>query len=202
MKIAWPSSARDLAVLALIAGLSIATKPYTHSIFAVLTQPFGIPVGVVAGGFYMFWVVLAGYMVDRPGAVFLLCLLQGVLAVALGFTGPLGALVIVSYALPGIAIEVLYLGLGLAWRNCRTSAAPSALAGGLGNIVGAVSNAVLMFRLKGGILAVISPPSALSGAIGGFVAFAVGRYLVRALGERPVRAKVDARPNASGSGTP
>lgn len=174
-------------MLALIAVLSIATKPYTHSIFAMITQPFGIPVGVVAGGFYMFWVVLAGYVVNRPGAVFLLCLLQGVLAVALGFTGPLGALVVVSYVVPGLAIEVLYFGLGLVWPDCRTTGTCSTLAGGLGNIVGALANAILMFRLRGGILVVISPPAALSGAVGGFLAFVVGRYLIRVLGEGVIR---------------
>lgn len=198
MKKGWPSGARDLTVLALIAALSIATKPYTHSVFAIVTQPFGIPVGVAAGGLYMFWVVLAGYVVNRTGAVFLLCLLQGLLAIALGFTGPLGALVIVSYVLPGLAIEALYLALGLVWADCRTIAVGSALAGALGNIVGALANAVLMFRLKGGILVVISPPSALSGAIGGFLAFAAGRYLLKVLGKEALMSRARANSHTPG----
>ena len=70
--------------------------------------------------------------------------------------------------------------------------------GALGNIVGALANAVLMFRLKGGILVVISPPSALSGAIGGFLAFAAGRYLLKVSGKEALRSQVRAKPHTPG----
>ncbi|MFY9196439.1 MAG: ECF transporter S component [Bacillota bacterium] len=173
---------RELAFLALIAVLSMVTKPYVKGVVNVITQPLGIPGGVAAGTIYMFWVVLAGYMVGRPGSVFFFSLLQGILALMMGFTGPLGALIIVSYALPGIAVEVLYLSLGLVWGDCRQASIPCILAGAVANISGAVANAILMFSMGGSLVLVLSPIAAVTGGLGGFLAFVAGTYLVRALG--------------------
>ncbi len=178
----WRWTTRELVFLALIAVLSMVTKPYVKGVVKVITQPLGIPGGVAAGTVYMFWVVLAGYVVSRPGSVFLFCLLQGILAMMMGFTGALGALIIISYALPGIAVEVLYLLLGLFWRDCRHASIPCIMAGAVANVAGSVSNAVLMFRMGGSLILIISPIAALTGGLGGFFAFAAGTYLVKVLG--------------------
>ena len=105
-----------------------------------------------------------------------------ILALMMGFTGPLGALIIVSYALPGIAVEVLYLSLGLVWGDCRQASIPCILAGAVANISGAVANAILMFSMGGSLVLVLSPIAAVTGGLGGFLAFVAGTYLVRALG--------------------
>lgn len=178
----WRWTTRELVFLALIAVFSMVTKPYVKSVVKVITQPLGIPGGVAAGTIYMFWVVLAGYMVSRPGSVFLFCLLQGILAMIMGLTGALGALIIVSYSLPGIAVEVLYLVLGIFRRDCRHAPVPCIAAGAVANVAGSVSNAILMFGMGGSLLLIISSVSALTGGLGGFFAFAAGRYLVKILG--------------------
>ena len=178
----WQWTTRELVFLALIAVFSMVTKPYVKGVVKVITQPLGIPGGVAAGTVYMFWVVLAGYVVSRPGSVFLFCLLQGILAMMMGFTGALGALIIVAYALPGIAVEALYLILGLFWSDCRHTPVPCIAAGAVANVTGSLSNAILMFGIGGRLLLIISPISAITGGLGGFFAYAAGTYLARVLG--------------------
>ncbi len=188
----WQWTTRELVFLALIAVLSMVTKPYVKSVVNVITQPLGIPGGVAAGTIYMFWVVLAGYVVSRPGSVFLFCLLQGVLALLMGFTGPLGALIIVSYVLPGIAVEILYSILSSFRYDCRHAPVACIIAGAVANVAGSVSNAILMFSMGGTLLLVISPVSAVTGGLGGFFASAAGTYLVRVLGVETVARRVPA----------
>lgn len=99
----------DFVVIALIAAVSMVVKPYLRAPFAFVQTSLGLPVGVFLGGIYMFWPVLAGYLVPRRGAVALTCLLQGLLALLLGLTGTLGPMAFFSYLAPGIVIEALFL---------------------------------------------------------------------------------------------
>ncbi len=161
----------DLVVIALIAAVSIAVKPYLRAPFAFVQTALGMPVGVFVGGIYMFWPLLAGFVVPRRGVVLLTCLLQGLLAVATGFVGLLGPMAFFSYVAPGLAIEALYLLPG--------SPAPGPLwsvaGGALGNVAGAATNALLFFALRGAAFTLALTSSLLTGAAGGWLAAVVGR---------------------------
>ncbi len=120
----------DLVMIALIAAVSIVAKPYLRAPFAFVQTTFGMPVGAFIGGIYMFWPLLAGYMVPRRGVVLLTCVLQGLLAIVTGFLGLLGPPAFLSYIAPGLVIEALFLipgaGLGVAPRAGWHGAEPAA----------------------------------------------------------------------------
>jgi ABC-type thiamin/hydroxymethylpyrimidine transport system permease subunit len=170
-------SARDMALLSIIAAASIVSKPYVRIPFGFIQTAFGIPVGAVIGGVYMFWPVIAGRLVPKPGAVFVTCFLQGVLAVITGFTGLLGNMAFFSYLAPGIVIEVLYYVLDKACRGQRSSLYALTLAGALGNVSGAATNAFLFFAIQGSVFTFALLSALLSGAAGGWLAFVVAERL-------------------------
>jgi hypothetical protein len=169
----------ELVFIALIAALSIVLKPYLRTPFAFVQTTLGIPVGVVAGGLYMFWPLLATLAVPRRGAPFLTCLLQGLVALATGFTGLLGPMAFFSYLASGLVIEGLYLLPE--WKSSIGGLARAVVAGGLGNVAGAATNAYLFFALKGTAFSVALIASFLTGAIGGWLAYTIGRRVGRAL---------------------
>lgn len=172
-RFAW----RDLVFISLIAAISIITKPYVRMPFSWIQTTLGLPVGAFIGGIYMFWPVMVGAIIRRPGAVFLTCLLQGVVAVLTGFTGLLGQMAFFSYLAPGVVIEALYLVTRRLWP--RGNVVEPVLAGALGNAAGAATNALLFFALKGTPFTLAVAASLISGAVGGWLAHLVGHRLGR-----------------------
>lgn len=176
---------RDTTLLAIIAALSIVLKPYLRIPFGFIQTTLGIPVGAIIGGLYMFWPVLAGRFVPKAGAVFLVCLLQGFLAIITGFTGLLGNMAFFSYLTPGIVIEALYFILDKTYRTpqmethqvvrvgARTSLFALTLAGGIGNVAGAATNALLFFVIRGSAFSFTLVSSFVTGAMGGWLAYLV-----------------------------
>lgn len=179
-------NSRDMALLAIIAALSIVLKPYLRIPFGFIQTTLGIPVGAIIGGLYMFWPVLAGRFVPKAGSVFLVCLLQGLLAIITGFTGLLGHMAFLSYLAPGIAIEALYFILDKtqggrqkagAGAGPRASLIALILAGGIGNVAGAATNALLFFVIRGSVFTFALISSFLSGAAGGWLAYLVAERI-------------------------
>lgn len=162
-----------------MAALGVVTKPYLRMPFSFVQTSFGMPVGTFIGGLYMFWPVLAGRLVPRPGAVLVTCALQGLVAILTGFTGLLGPMAFFSYLAPGLVIEGLY------WAVRRVSPAgvyrlPAMMAAAaLGNAAGALTNALLFFALRGAALSLAMGASMLTGAGGGWLAYLVGARLPR-----------------------
>jgi len=199
-RLTWP----DLVTVALIAAVSMVLKPYLRAPFSFVQTTLGVPIGVFLGGVYMFWPVLAGYLVPRRGVIFLTCLLQGLLALATGLTGLLGPMAFFSYLAPGVVIEVLGLLPGSpvgrkidpgdragTARAAAGAAAPhqarapgglvwSVVAAGLGNVAGAATNALLFFALRGTAFTLALTASFLTGAAGGWLAHVVGWRVARA----------------------
>jgi energy-coupling factor transport system substrate-specific component len=170
---------RELITLALIAAVSIVTKPYVRAPFAFVQAALGLPVGSFIGGVYMLWPVLAGVLVPRPGAVFITCFLQGLVAVLTGFTGLLGQLAFFSYLAPGLVIEGVYLLTRRRWAPGHYLEA--VLAGALGNAAGAASNALLFFAVRGLVFTLALGSALLSGGVGGWVAYLVAQRLPKGL---------------------
>ncbi len=191
----WTWNWRDLILIALIAAISIVTKPLIRAPFAWVQTSLGIPVGTFIGGLYMFWPVLVGLLVPRVGAVSLTCLLQGLVALLTGFTGLLGPAAFFSYLPPALFIEPLIY----VQRRVRLPGGQwgllvvLALAGALGNAAGAATNAILFFALKGKALTLALGASFLTGALGGWLALVLGRQIPAALLRRSEPAALASR---------
>src|SRR6056297_4224493 len=98
----------ELVLIGLVAALGIATKPIVVPLVHILTGPLFIPGGAVAGGFYMLWIVLGAGLVKRRGAGTVIALTQALMVVVLGIYGTHGIVSIVTYSLPGVAVDVVF----------------------------------------------------------------------------------------------
>jgi ABC-type thiamin/hydroxymethylpyrimidine transport system permease subunit len=99
----------NLIMIAVVSALGIATKPIVVPLVHIVTGPLFIPGGAIAGGFYMFWLVLGTGLVRKSGTGTLIGLVQGILVIATGTMGTHGIMSIVSYTLPGIVTDIVFL---------------------------------------------------------------------------------------------
>ena len=90
----------------LIACLGIAAKPIIVPLVRIITGPLYIPGGVIAGGFYMMWLVLGAGLIRKFGAGTLIAAVQAVMVMALGIHGTHGLMSLSTYLLPGIAVDL------------------------------------------------------------------------------------------------
>lgn len=177
-------SVRDLVLTAAMAALGVAVKPIVQPIAHTISTPLMIPGGALAGGLYMMWLVVAMGLVGRRGTATLAGLIQALLVILLPIPGSHGAMSVVSYTLPGIAIDV---GLLIARR--RVDSLPTAFAAGiLANVAGTAMVNVIFFSLPLVPTLLSLFAAALSGAIGGVLSWQLLKTLRRfgvrtALGE-------------------
>lgn len=99
----------NLIIIAVVSALGIATKPIVVPLIHIITGPLFIPGGALAGGFYMFWIVLGTGIVKKTGTGTLIGIVQGILVIATGTMGTHGIMSIISYTLPGIAVDIIFL---------------------------------------------------------------------------------------------
>lgn len=159
----------DFIVIAMISALGIASKPLIVPLSHIITGPLLIPGGVVAGGFYMLWIVLGAGLVGKPGAAALIGLVQALLVFGTGVFGSHGAMTLLSYTLPGLAVDlILYL---IKHRVCCLPCA--FLAGLVANVSGSSMVNIIYFRLPFVPLTLALAVSALSGGLGGIIAYKV-----------------------------
>src|SRR5690554_7397100 len=95
----------ELVIIALMACLGIAIKPVVVPLAHIITGPLYIPGGVVAGGFYMLWLVLGAGLVGKRGTATLIALVQAIMVVSIGVFGTHGIVSFLTYLLPGVAID-------------------------------------------------------------------------------------------------
>lgn len=158
----------DLIVLALMACLGIATKPIIVPLTQIITGPLFVPGGVIAGGFYMMWLVMAAGLVQKAGAGTLTAAVQAVMITALGIFGTHGVASLATYLLPGIAVDAVMLF----WRYKST--ATSCFAAGIAaNICGTALVNLVFFRLPWIPLVLSLASASLSGGLGGLIAYGV-----------------------------
>lgn len=159
----------DLIIIAMMSALGIATKPIIVPLAHIITGPLFIPSGAVAGGFYMMWLVLGFGITGKRGTMTLIGLVQAILVMATGIVGSHGVLSLLTYTMPGILAD---LGLFLiGHRVCCFSCA--FLAGLLCNIAGTIMVNLVYFRLPVIPLVLSLSAAALSGGLGGLVAFQI-----------------------------
>ncbi len=163
----------DLVIIAMMASLGIAVKPLVVSLAHLITGPLFIPGGALAGGFYMMWLVLGAALLDRSGAATLIGLVQAVMVLAAGVFGSHGIFSLITYTVPGLAVDGVLLITGLAPRDKLTMF----LCGLAANLTGVILSNAIFFRLPLLPLVLSLSIGALSGALGGLLAFLIARRL-------------------------
>ena len=156
----------DIILIALMAGLGIATKQVIAPLVSIVTAPLYIPGGTLAGGIYMMWPIIARGLVDKKGAALLCTLIQSIVAFVSAF-GMHGAATFPIYIAPGIAIELVFLVAGKYSFNIF----PLAVSGMLANITGSLMVAVIIMGVMEYVLILILVVASLSGIFGGLMAF-------------------------------
>lgn len=159
----------DLVIIALMAAIGIAIKPIVVPLAHIITGPLYIPGGVIAGGFYMLWIVLGAGLVGKPGAATLIALVQAIMVLTMGIFGTHGAMSFFTYTLPGLAVDAIFLLSG--HRGCCKGCCFAA--GIAANISGTFLVNVVFFRLPMIPLLLSLSAAAFSGGIGGLIASSV-----------------------------
>lgn len=155
-----------LVIIALMAGLGVATKPLIVPLSHIITGPLYIPGGVIAGGFYMLWIVLGAGLVAKRGTATLIATVQAIMMLALGIYGTHGLVSLFTYIVPGLAVDLILLF----FRNPRTVL--SCFVGGIAaNISGTFLVNLVFFRLPLIPLILSLSSAALSGGLGGVIAY-------------------------------
>jgi len=167
----------DIVIIAMMASLGIAIKTIIIPLVQIITGPLFIPGGVVAGGFYMLFLVLGRSITGQHGTATLIALVQAVLVTTTGVLGSHGAVSIITYTLPGIAADLVFLIGG-----SKTGNAPVYFIAGLAaNMVGSYAVNLAIFNLSFVPMMLSLCAAALSGGIGGLVAGSLAQK-IRKLG--------------------
>ena len=161
-----------LILIAVIAALGVGVKPVVVQLAQLVTGPF-IPGGAAAGGIYMLFPVLAVSLTGARGAATLCGLCQGLLVLALGLAGSHGALSLVTYALPGLAADLVFLLLARKKSNLPACA----FAGMLANITGTASVGFVFFSMPLVPLLLSLCMAALSGGVGGTLSWGITKQI-------------------------
>ncbi len=155
-----------LIIIALMAGLGVATKPIIVPLAHMITGPLYIPGGVIAGGFYMLWLVLGAGLVKKRGTATLISTVQAIMMVSLGIYGTHGLVSFFTYIIPGLAVD----GLLLFFKD-PTKLVPCFLGGIIANLSGTFLVNIVFFRLPIIPLILALSSAALSGGLGGIIAY-------------------------------
>jgi len=172
----------ELVIIGLVAALGIATKPIVVPLVHIITGPLFIPGGSLAGGFYMLWIVLGAGMIKKTGSGTMIAVTQALLAVVLGIYGTHGIISLLTYTLPGIAIDIVFLFS----RNRQYNLLHFFLAGALANISGAFAVNFVIFQLPLVPLLLSLSIALFSGGLGGIIAYNINFKLnkLKVLNER------------------
>lgn len=154
----------DLALVTLFASLGMATKNIIAPLAALIAGPLAVPGGMVAGGIYMMWPILASGLVRKVGAASFCAGIQAFISLTMAF-GNFGILSFPIYFLPGLAIDIFFLLT--THRACCVACCM-----GAGAIANAVGTTLVVFAL--GLpqvyLLFVLVVAAISGFVGGYIA--------------------------------
>lgn len=170
----------QVVMVALVAAAGVGVKPLIVPIVRGIALSLGLPAGSVAGGLYMFWLVLGNMATGlRWGAAYV-GMVQAALAAVWGTPGPQGLWMFLMYVTPGVAADLVLWGprsMALAppaWRG--------AAAGAAANMTGTVLMASLFYRMPAAVVVVAGVSGAVSGAGGGLLAVIILRRVTKIAG--------------------
>lgn len=159
----------NLIIIALVSSLGVATKPIVVPLVHIISGPLFIPGGAIAGGFYMFWIVLGAGFVNKSGTGTLIGIVQSILVIATGAMGTHGIMSLISYTLPGMAVDAIFL----ISTNKNHNILHYVFGCMAANVTGTLISNILFFRLPEVTVVLILSCAALSGAIGGIIASSI-----------------------------
>lgn len=159
----------ELMLIGLTAALGLASKPIVVPITHLITGPLFIPGGAVAGGIYMMWIVLGSSLVGKRGSATLIAITQGLIVMLTGSFGTHGVLSIITYGLPGIMIDIIFI----LFRRKYLTPLDFFLAGIIANVGGTYMSNIVFFRLPLLPLILSLSTGALSGGLGGLLAYTI-----------------------------
>jgi len=163
MKLLSRYSSQDLLYIAVLSAMGFAIKPIVTPLVHLISAPLMIPGGSLAGGFYMMWLVA---IVNKPGAAFLVGLVQAIVMISLGFFGSHGAVSLVSYTIPGISAELA----AFLFRKKDSVEAQTAICTSA-NVTGALVVTLLIMRLAFIPMMISLIAAAVSGITGGIISY-------------------------------
>ncbi|HZK38216.1 MAG TPA: ECF transporter S component [Clostridia bacterium] len=158
-----------LIIIALMATLGIATKPIIVPLVHIITGPLYIPGGAIAGGLYMIWIVLGVGLINKIGVASIIAAVQAIMVVSLGMSGSHGIMSFLTYIVPGLAVDVLLILI----KYRSPSLGNLFLCGLVANLSGTFLVNVIFFRLPIIPLILVLSSAALSGGVGGIIAYTI-----------------------------
>ncbi|MCK5045967.1 MAG: ECF transporter S component [Candidatus Heimdallarchaeota archaeon] len=165
-------STSDLIIIAIMAAIGLGTKQIVRPLVSLISVPLGIPGGAIIGGFYMLWLVLTKRLAPKIGSGFLFGLTQALVVMILPF-GSHGIFTIITYSLPGLAVDLV----DLLFRSKNNTVLCSLVEGAIANFVGSLSVLILIFRLEWRLTLFISLIALLTGNIGGIIAHYIAKQI-------------------------
>jgi ABC-type thiamin/hydroxymethylpyrimidine transport system permease subunit len=156
-----------------MAALGIAVKSVIVPLVHIITGPLYIPGGVVAGGIYMLFLVLAVSLTGMRGAAAFCGFCQGIMVLIISMGGTHGAFSIVSYTITGLAVDLIILILR--HRGCCVLCC---FFGGMAaNLTGTLIVNAAFFEMPVIPLILCLTAGALSGGFGGILAWTITKQL-------------------------
>lgn len=165
----------ELVIISICAALGVAMKPVVTALVQIISGPLFIPGGTIVGGLYMMWLVVGAGLTGKRGAATLTAVVQALLVLATGVIGTHGIMTLVTYIAPGIAIDLLLL-LTKQKANNNFSCF---FAGMIANSTGAFLTNFVFFRLPLIPLVLVITGGALSGGLGGLIAYGLIKGFIK-----------------------
>lgn len=159
----------NLIVLAMLAALGVASKVIIGSLVKLFTSSIGIPGGAIAGGFYMMWLAMAIGLTNQRGTATILSIVQALMMFVTGLPGSHGAMTFVTYIIPGIFCDIVFLFV----KSNKYNIIHYIIGVALANMAGTFASNLLFFRLPYNFLFFVLSGAALSGAFGGVIAYSI-----------------------------
>lgn len=172
MKFLSKFSSQELLYIAVLAALGLAIKPIVTPLVHLVSAPLMIPGGSLAGGFYMMWLVLASILINHRGAAFTVGFVQAIVILSLGYFGNHGAVSLISYSIPGIAVEIV----ALIFRK-NNNITYNVIACVSANLTGAIVVTILVMRLAMIPLIISLIAATISGIFGGILSYSMLKKL-------------------------
>ncbi|MBO6157988.1 MAG: hypothetical protein J6P72_01855 [Firmicutes bacterium] len=157
---------RKLLFWAICCDLGLFAKKLIAPAANLITGALHIP-GGIGTSFSLLFLVIGACTVPQFGCGALMGLVQSFLAILFGVAGSMGILAPIGYVVPGLVVDIV-LWAGRKYRLEKQTAC--CLANMLAAAAAALTANIIVFRLRGIVLALYIAVSLFSGAISGLAA--------------------------------
>lgn len=161
----------QLIFMALCCDMGIFLKKLIAPATNVITEFLHIP-GGIGTSFSLMFVLIAAFLYQVPGCATLMCVVQSLIALAMGTTGSMGVLAPIGYIVPGIVMDLCILIIKvIKLKGKEWVAVTNAFA----SVAAALCANIIVFRLWGVTLILYVAVAFTSGILSG----ALGAYLIK-----------------------